>query len=53
VLVVDGDLVDAFGRHAAAAQHVGQERADIREALGAAERHDQYSVEHEGWRMDS
>jgi len=44
-LVVVGDLLDALGTHASAAQHIGEERTNVGEALRTAERHDQDGIE--------
>ena len=44
-LVVVRDFLDALGRHAPAAQHVGEERPDVVGTLRAAERDDQDGVE--------
>ena len=42
-----GDLLDAFRRDAAAAQHVGEERPDVGGALRTAKRNEQDGVEHQ------
>jgi hypothetical protein len=44
------DLIDAFGAHAPAAQHVLEKRADVGWSLGSAECHEQHGIEWHGHR---